>query len=87
MTKSEEATMANPYMASLFTHQNPYNTQATRDVADRERKGGLVGSFESADAVYNPKSEIRNLISKKIKAREKQERNAPKQEGATGGLL
>ncbi len=67
MTKGEAASMANEYEPSLFTTQNSFNTQATRDVASR--KSGVVGNARAGNAVYNPKSNTRTAVSKLIKSR------------------
>jgi hypothetical protein len=70
MTKGDLNTLANPYEAGLFTKQNPFNTQATRDVA--AGKSGIVGNTKAGDKVYNPKTPVRTKVGAKLKARRKE---------------
>jgi hypothetical protein len=69
ISKGLIATQANAYEASNFTTTNPFNTQATRDVASG--KSGVVGNSKAGDKVYNPNTKIRNKITKKLEARRK----------------
>lgn len=67
MTKGEASSMANAYEPSLFTSQNSFNTQSTRDVASGKK--GTVGNVKAGDSVYNPKSSTRKRVSKSIRSR------------------
>jgi hypothetical protein len=69
VTKGLIDTQANAYEPSYFTKSNPFNTQATRDVAGGKK--GVIGNARAGDKVYNPKTKVRSKIAKKLAERRK----------------
>jgi hypothetical protein len=69
VSKGLIATQANAYEPSNFTKSNPFNTQATRDVASG--KSGVIGNAKAGDKVYNPNTKVRTKITKKLAERKK----------------
>lgn len=81
ITRGILATAANPYESSYATLSNPYNTQATRDVA--AGKSGIVGNTKAGDKVYNPNTKVRNKIGDRLKKRHKELQKERTQNGAS----
>jgi hypothetical protein len=79
MNKREQNSMANAYEPGLIATQNPYNTQATRDVA--EGKSGVVGNVKAGESVYNPKSKTRTAVDKAVNTRRKAQISQKRERG------
>ena len=79
-TKGILESAANAYEPSFHTISNPFNTQATRDVA--QGKPGIIGNAKAGDKVYNPNTKVRNAITQRLEKRFK----SFKKESKSGAL-